>query len=397
MLKTVPTGVFAVSFFGLFLGMSTTMVYSQIGMFMKTELQATETTIAAVEGIAEFISFLVRIFSGVLSDYFGERKFMLLLGCLVTLFARPALSIASSSFVVVIIQAIERVGNGFQATPRDTLIADLASSENRGRSYGLSRSLKTTGALLGTPIAVLIMWLSCDNYRTVFLCATVPIAIAVICVWRIKAPKINRGVENENAKFENPLRMKYLKTMDMVFWKIMLLAFMFELGHFCEALFPVYASQYLSKTFAGAESMCVSIGQVLMAFPIGLYADKWGKTRMIKICMILMIIANLSFIGIKSAYGVFLGAFFWGGQMTAVQGLFLSIISEHVDSHVRGTAIGTYYVIVGTAYLLASLIAGGIWTRYGGEYAFTYSLCVTSIAFCVAKFLLPRDPIAQKA
>ncbi|GHU15214.1 MFS transporter [Alphaproteobacteria bacterium] len=392
-IKAIPKGVFAVSLFGLFLGMSTTMVYSQIGMFMKTVLHADEQTIAMVDGIVEYIAFACRIFSGVLSDYLSDRKSILLAGCLLTLFARPILSIASSPLMVIMIQAIERLGNGFQATPRDSLIADLSPMENRGKSYGLSRSLKTTGALIGTPIAILIMYLSCNNYRIVFLCSAIPVALAILCVLKIKTPKgdiVDGKPRKKSTRFENPLQIKYLKTLDRSFWSVLLFAFIFELSHFSESLFPIYASQYLSKTWTGTESMCISIGQVIMSFPIGFLADKFGKARLIQICIACMILANMSLAFWHSIFGVYLGAFLWGGQMTAIQGLFLSLISERVDIHVRGTAIGVYYVTVGTAYFLASTIAGGIWSSHGGKWAYIYSLCIASFAFVIFRFLLPK-------
>ncbi|GHU16614.1 MFS transporter [Alphaproteobacteria bacterium] len=392
-MKSIPKGVFAVSFFGLFLGMSTTMVYSQFAMFMKTVLHANEQTIAMIDGTVEYIAFACRIFSGVLSDYLSDRKSILLAGCLLTLFARPILSIASSSFMVIVVQAIERLGNGFQATPRDSLIADLSPMENRGKSYGLSRSLKTTGSLSGTLVAMLIMYFSCDNYRIVFLCSAIPVAMALLCVLKIKTPKgdiVDGKTQTKSTRFENPLQVKYLKTLDKSFWCVLMLAFIFELSHFSEILFPVYASQYLSKTWTGSESMCISIGQVLMSFPIGFLADKFGKIKLIKVCMACMILANISLVFWHSILGVYLGAFLWGGQMTAIQGLFLSLISERVDIHVRGTAIGVYYVAIGTSYFISSTIAGGIWSAHGGQYAYVYSLCIACFSLAIFRFLLPK-------
>ncbi|MDR1032265.1 MAG: MFS transporter [Holosporales bacterium] len=384
--KTIPKAVSAVSFFGLFLGMSTTMVYSQIGMFLKTELHVDESVVAFVDGIVEFVSFVCRIFAGVISDYLCERKAILLIGCLATLFARSMLASAASSLMVTIIQSIERLGNGFQATTRDALIADVSKVESRAKSYGFSRSLKTIGSLLGPPVAIIIMYISCNNYRLVFCCAVIPVAISIICLFRIKPPKI----ASKDKRIKNPFQKKYLQSLDFGFWKIILLAFIFEIGHFSEVLLPIYASQYLSVFSTGFESMCVSFGQVLMSFPIGFYADRFGRATMIRICMICMICANLFFIFIESLLGVCLGAFLWGGQMTAIQGLFLSLISEKADKHVTATAIGIYCFMAGISYLLASTLAGQIWSNFGGKYAFIYSLFISCLALLASKPLLAQ-------
>ncbi|MDR2412399.1 MAG: MFS transporter [Holosporales bacterium] len=391
--SSLPRGIFTLSFFGLFLGMSTTMVYCQIGMFLKTELHATEATVALVDGFIEFVSFICRVFAGVISDYLAERKLILLLGCCVTFFARSILATASTSFMVTLIQSVERFGNGFQATTRDALIADISTVDNRGKSYGLSRSLKTIGSFLGIPLSILIMYLSGNNYRLVFLCSAFPVLLSIFCLMKIK---VSTGEKRTSKKIENPFQKKYLSSLDRVFWKILLLDFLFELGHFSETLLPIYASKYLSRTTTGSESMFVSLGQVLLSFPVGLYADRFGRNLLIKICMGTMIFANISFIFIPSIVGVYLGAFLWGGQMTAIQGLFLSLISERVDTHIRATAIGLYYCVIGVAFLLASAIAGHIWTGCGEQYAFIYSLVVSCIALCLTQVLLPKEKKARR-
>lgn len=385
---SLPKGVFAISLFGLFLGASTTMIYSQLGLFLKNELHATELKIAFIDGMVEFIAYVTRIFSGMISDYFMNRKFILYVGCVITLFMKPLFAIAQSPFVVMIAQSIERVGNGLQATPRDALIADLSTSTTRGQSFGFSKSFKTIGSLLGTCVAITIMWLSSNNYRMVFMCATVSVAIAILCLSKIRTKEEIRHIEAKK-KISNPFKKQYLKSFDVHFWKLIAFAVILELGHFTEALFPIYASNFVPTSVASSVSMFISIGQILCSFPIGLYADKFGKERFLKVCIIMMILANISFMSASSIYQVYIGAFLWGGQMTANQGLFLSVLTERVDSHLRGTAIGIYYCAVGASYLTASVVSGKIWTSYGSMYSFLYSIIFCVISLTLFKVLMP--------
>jgi len=111
--------------------------------------------------------------------------------------------------------------------------------------------------------------------------------------------------------------------------------------------------------------------------------------------MIVMMIANLSFISAEYVtlcpiVNVFIGAFLWGGQMTAIQGLFLSLISEKVSVHLRATAMGIYFCMLGIAYLFASKIAGRICDACGYQYAFLYSITFSITALCLIKVLLPK-------
>lgn len=387
--NSLPKGVFAVSLFGLFLGASTTMVYSQLGLFMKNELHASELKIAFIDGVVEFIAYATRIFSGMISDYFMNRKFILVIGCIITFFMKPLFAIAQSPLMVMVAQSIERIGNGLQATPRDALIADLSNTKTRGRSFGFSKSFKTIGSLLGTCIAMMIMWLTCNNYRIVFMCSTIAVLISILCLFKIKTPQEIKQEKSKKKKIENPFKREYLKSMNSSFWKMMALAVIFEMGHFSEALFPILANQFVATTVAGSVSMFISIGQIICSFPMGFYADKLGKGKFIKICILMMITANILFMTANSVFNIYIGAFFWGGQMTAVQGLFLSIISERVDSHLRGTAIGIYYCAIGVSYLIASTIAGEIWTSYGHFYAFLYSIIFCFISLTLFRILLP--------
>jgi MFS family permease len=367
------------------------MVYSQLGLFMKNELHASELKIAFIDGVVEFLSYFIRVFSGVITDYFMDRKIILFVGCAFTFFMKPIFAIAESPLMVMIAQSIERIGNGLQATPRDALIADLSGSKNRGISFGFSKSFKTIGSLSGTCIAMLIMWLTCDNYRIVFLCSSVAVAISILCLSKIKTKQeLQLRAKNFHSKIGNPFKKEYLKSLDISFWKMIVLAVIFELGHFSESLFPIYASEFLSTTTAGSVSLFISIGQVLCSLPMGLYADRYGKCKFIKICMLMMIAANIFFMSATSITYVYIAAFLWGGQMTSVQALFLSIISEKVDKHLIGTAIGIYYCAIGASYLLASTIAGEIWSTFGNFYSFMYSIifCITSLA--LFKVLLPE-------
>ncbi|MDR2794517.1 MAG: MFS transporter [Holosporaceae bacterium] len=391
--NSLPQGIFAVSLFGLFLGAATTMVYSNLGLFMKNELHASEATISSIDGIVESIAYIVRIFSGAVSDYFCNRKAILIIGCAISLLTKPLFAIANSSLMILFAQSIERIGNGIQAVPRDSLIADLSSKEKRGQSFGFSRSLKTIGSALGTVLGMWIMFLSCNNYRVVFFCSTFAVAIAIALLYKVKTPQELRETKKENTspkKMENPFQKKYLRSLDVHFWKLLTLAFVFEMGHFSESLFPIFAHEFTSLGTASSASIFISIGQVACSYPIGLYADRLGKAKFIKICILMMIAANLFFLTANSIVNIYIGAFLWGGQMTAVQGLFLSLITERVDSHLRGTAIGVYYCTIGLSFFLSSIFAGNIWTSYGHDFAFLYSICFCCLALFIFNILLPK-------
>lgn len=410
----IPKGIWAISLFGLFLGMSTTMVYSQLSLFLKNDLGLTVSEIANLDGFVESVAFITRIFSGPISDFLRERKLILCVGCFVTLGARSFLPIVSNFLGILGIQFSERVGNGLQATPRDALIADITPRGIRGRVYGLTRSIKTTGGLLGGIIAVILMGYYSNNFREVFKFAVIPVVLAAICLMFVK--NTQRENQTKKEKRENPFKRKYLRSLDFSFWKLIILVFIFQLGHFTEHMFPIYMENFVNTRVACSVGLVVNMGQVLLAFTIGVFADRLGKGRFIRFCIVMMVISNLLFLFAGSNYNIcsfsldlsrflgndfvvnsqacciYLGAFLWGGQLSAIDGLFLAIICEQVVFHLRATAIGIYSLILGSGYWIASKMAAWIWEIewLGCRYAFVYSLIFCVLAFFLSFVFLPK-------
>ena len=414
-ISSIPGGIWAISFFGLFLGMSTTMVYSQLSLFLKNDLGLTVSQIANLDGFVECASFVTRVFSGPISDFFRERKLILCIGCFVTLGARSFLPFVTGFPGVFGAQLSERMGNGLQASPRDALIADITPRSIRGRVYGLTKSIKTAGGLLGGITAIALMSYYSDDFRQVFKFAIIPVILAGVCLMFVNGS--NRENKGKSEKRENPFKRKYLKSLDLSFWKLILLAFVFQLGHFTEHLFPIYMKNFVDTRVACSVGLVINTGQIMLAFTIGLLADKFGKGKFIRFCMSMMIVSNLlfllagcicnffnfsfdlsrvlwflgdGFVINSQACCVYLGVFLWGGQLSAVEGLFLAIICEQVVFHLRATAIGIYSVILGGGYWISSRMGSQIWETVGCEYTFVYSLTCCALALLLSFVLLPK-------
>ena len=57
-----------------------------------------------------------------------------------------------------------------------------------------------------------------------------------------------------------------------------------------------------------------------------------------------------------------------------------ALVSDLAQAHLKVTAFGTYYFVVGVVALPASLIAGAIWQTVGPTYAFLYRAVMASAA-----------------
>src|SRR5690606_26841069 len=140
---------------------------------------ASALTVGVIEGIAEATAAITKVFSGVISDWLGKRKALAVIGYGLAALTKPIFPLANSVGWLVAARFIDRIGKGIRGAPRDALIADIAPPHLRGASFGLRQTLDTVGAFLGPGLAIVLMWLTADNFQAVFWVAVIP---AVLCV-----------------------------------------------------------------------------------------------------------------------------------------------------------------------------------------------------------------------
>src|SRR5262249_39259295 len=176
----LPTSVWALGFVSMFMDVSSELVHSLLPVFMATTLGASMLMIGLVEGIAEATAAITRIFSGVLSDYWGKRKSLVVAGYGLAAFTKPIFPLASSIGWVFLARSVDRIGKGIRGAPRDALIADVTAEGQRGAAYGLRQSLDTVGAFAGPFLALVLMTLFMGNMRAVFWIAVIPAFASVL-------------------------------------------------------------------------------------------------------------------------------------------------------------------------------------------------------------------------
>jgi sugar phosphate permease len=377
-----------IALYGLFLSISTQMLYSHLALFLKFGCNVSDSQIASIDGFVEFLSYFIRVFAGAISDYLYDRKLLLIVGCSIAVVIKPIFAVTHSVFTVVFSEIIERLGSGVQASPRDALIADLSPKSKLGTSFGFCKSLKTIGGILGAIIALGIICFSENNYRLLFILSTIPAIFALLCVKKIKfsSAKLPREIK----KFDNPFQKKYLKSMDVDFWKIIVLAFVCEAGHFGESLLTLRSTQFFSQTFAGMTSIFAAVGQIVFAYFVGVVSDKIDRIILLKINLALLLSAyTLMFFELPVLF--FVGVLILCGQYASMQLLFLSMINTHVSINLRGTAIGIFYCVIGAAYMLATNVCGFLCDKVGYEAAFLYSLFVSIVATMLVYQIAPSQ------
>ncbi len=377
-LSLIPRGVWILGGVSLLMDISSEMIHGLLPLFMMTTLGVSAFTIGVIEGVAESTALIMRIFSGILSDYLGKRKYLVLLGYTLAAFTKPLFALANNIELVFTARFADRIGKGIRGAPRDALITDITPSSLRGAAFGLRQSLDTIGALLGPLLATGLMLLWSNNFRSVFWVASIPAFLAVIVLFLgVHEPK------NENSNDHlNPLTYDNLKKLDASYWWVVGIGAIFTLARFSEAFLVLRAQQNgFSLATAPFVMVLMNIIYALSAYPFGSLSDRMNHYQLLSFGIFLLIIADLVLAINDSWQTILIGIIFWGLHMGITQGLLARMVADTAPLDLRGTAFGIFNLVSGIAMLLASVIAGLLWDLAGASstfYAGTF-FCLLSL------------------
>ncbi|EMP55257.1 major facilitator superfamily protein [Marinobacter santoriniensis NKSG1] len=366
--RQIPKGIWALGLVSLFMDISSEMIHALLPVYLVTALGASALAVGVLEGVAEATASVTKVFSGALSDWLGRRKVLAVTGYGLAALVKPLFPLANSVGLVFVARFVDRIGKGIRGAPRDALIADLSPPEMRGASFGLRQSLDTVGAFLGPLLAIGLMWLTADQYKTVFWIASIPAFFAVmVLLVAVKEPA--HAVTQRKVKM--PLRRSELRYLGPNYWWIVVIATVFTLARFSEAFLVLKAQDSgLAVMFIPLVLVIMSFTYSLSAYPVGVLADRTDRPTLLAIGLILLVIADLVLARSSGLVGVGLGVALWGLHMGFTQGLLATLVAETAPAELRGTAFGMFNLVTGLALLAASTIAGALWDMAGSANTF---------------------------
>ena len=377
-LSRIPKGVWVLGGVSLLMDVSSEMIHSLLPLFMATTLGASVIIIGIIEGVAEATALILKVFSGVISDYVGKRKGLALLGYGLGALSKPLFAIAPTSGVVFSARMIDRVGKGIRGAPRDALVADVTPPEIRGAAYGLRQSLDTIGAFLGPLLAVALMFLWDNDFQSIFWVAAIPAVLSIALLgFGLKEPR-TAVVQ----KRTNPLRRENLKKLSAAYWWVVAIGSIFTLARFSEAFLVLRAQQMAIPLFAIPLVMvAMNLVYSLTAYPFGKLSDSMSHSRMLQWGLLVLIAADIV-LALSIHWSTLLaGVALWGIHMGMTQGLLAAMVAHTAPPELRGTAFGMFNLMSGIALLLASAGAGVLWEVLGAASTFYAGaiICVVTL------------------
>ena len=365
-IKDLPRNIWAVSFTSFFMDISSEMVINLIPLFLANVLGIKTNLIGLIEGVAESTASILKLFSGWLSDKLRARKWLAVAGYGISALAKPFFYFANSWGWVAGVRWADRVGKGIRTAPRDALVADSISEEQRGLAFGFHRAADTAGAMVGLLIAFGLVWaaqasavsLGLDTFRLIVLVSLIPAVLAVLAlIIGVKDIKVKGNAKSPKFAF---------KSLGKQFMIFMLIVGLFDLGNSSDA-FLILRAQERGMSVLGILGMLAVFNLIytLVSTPAGKLSDRIDRRKIIIGGWVVYALVYLGFGLVRSAWQVWALYIIYGLYYGMAYGTAKALVADLVPAELRGTAYGTYNAVLGIIDLPASLIAGILWQGVG--------------------------------
>src|SRR3989449_2453595 len=370
--RRLPRNIFALSLVSLLNDVSSEIIYPLLPLFLSLTLGASPAIVGLIEGAAESVSSLLKLFAGYFSDRRGTRKAFVVLGYSLANFVRPLLAFATSWYQVLAIRLTDRVGKGIRTAPRDAMIADTVAVEQRGLAFGFHRAMDHTGAVIGPLLGYgLVFWFAANrnaptahDFTKIFLAASIP-ALAAVLVAVFFMRESARTATKEVTPALSPPRLSW-HGFDGNFKRFLFVVALFTLSNSSDAFLILRAQT------AGISVVAIPLlwaahhsSKVLSSLWGGDLSDRLGRRRLIMSGWVLYAAVYAGFAFVSHEISVWVLFLVYGIYFGMAEGAEKALVADLVRPDQRGTAYGLYNLAFSITVLPASLLMGAVWKWRG--------------------------------
>ncbi|HIE18792.1 TPA: MFS transporter, partial [Candidatus Bathyarchaeota archaeon] len=270
--KSSFKNIFALGFVSFFTDVSTEMVLSLLPVFIVNLPSSGSAALGIIEGIAESLSYGMRVVSGIFSDKLRRRKVIILLGYGISNIVKPFFAVVNNIFEAMAIRVADRIGKGIRTAPRDALLSESVDENRRGIAFGLHRTLDQTGAILGPLAASFLMYVTGLTIRGIFWLSFIPGIAALLTLLFFVQERAAMG----QCGFKMLTGIQEALKEDLLI--LLLIVGVFSLGAFN------YSFVLLNASEAGFDYRAIpvfyaliNLSHTIIAIPSGVLSDRIGK------------------------------------------------------------------------------------------------------------------------
>ena len=354
--RRLPANVWAMGWTSLVNDAASELLYPVLPLFLVVTLGAPAAAVGLVEGAAGAASQVVGYVVGRRSDRIHRRLPFVWAGYTLSNVAKPLVALAPAWGWVLGARVLDRIGKGVRTAPRDALLRDSSDPDQSGTVFGFHRFMDSAGATFG-PLIALALLAAGLSLRQVIAFAIVPAALTMVALRAVReaAPRPAPAPAEEAAAGRSGL--------PRAFWVFAAAWVVFSLGNSAD-VFLLLRARDLGLSATGVV-LAYALYNTLysgLSWPLGHLSDRVGRQRLLGAGLV-------AFAAVYTGFGVAgTTAVVWplmavyGCYMAATDGVARAFVADLSPTGLRATAQGTFRLTTGGAEVVASLIAGVLWS-----------------------------------
>ncbi|MBD0375689.1 MAG: MFS transporter [Flavisolibacter sp.] len=379
--KSINRTVWILSVISLFADVASEMLYPIIPVYLQ-KIGFSVFLMGTLEGVANFTSGISKGYFGKRSDETGLRLPFIKWGYFLSALSKPMVGVFTWPLWIFLARTTDRLGKGIRTAARDALLSQNATPETKGKVFGFHRSFDTLGATIGPIAALVFLSFYPEQYATLFYLAFLPGLLSVALVFLVKEKRTIAPSKTEEGFFSF---FNYWNIAGAEYKQLVSGLLLFALFNSADVFLLLK-----TKDVTGSDSLTLSayifynLVFAVASFPLGTLADKFGFKSIFVTGLLFFIVVYVLFGISTSAVYLFSAFFLYGLYAAATEGVVKAWITNIVQPSHTATAIGFYTSCESICTLLASAIAGFLWSTFNSRVTFF----TTAVAALAALFYL---------
>lgn len=379
----VVSNIVLLGLVSLFVDMSTEMVYPLVPLFLTATLGASPAIVGIIEGIAESIASLLKVFSGYIGDVYHNKKRLAFAGYSASVLYKIFLLLAASWPGVLVARVIDRTGKGIRTAPRDALVAQSSDGKKLGGSFGLHKMLDMAGSSLGALLAYIFVATN-FGFHKAFLFSIIPAIIGISIIFAVREDQCSVTTCEK-------LSLKGLK-LDGKLKAYLAVIFVFCLGNSSNTFLLLKAQE---RGFSASQVILLylifNVAASALAIPSGKLSDKFGRSRILVPGYLIYGLVYLGFALLSAKPAILVLFIAYGAYTALISGAERAFIVENSPSGLKGTILGLYGMLQGFGLLLSSMIAGLLWDNINSNAPFLFGGLVGVLSAILILVILDKN------
>ncbi len=363
------------------------MAYWILPAFLAT-LGAGPMQLGIIEGIAESVASIAKLWSGNLADKLPRRKPLVVGGYALANLAKPLLALTTAWWQVLAIRFSDRLAKGIRQAPRDVLLAESVDARHIGSAFGLLQAMDSAGAIAGPLLALWILQTFSHDPRYVFWAAAIPGVLAIIVV-----ATFARETKPVADIAPSALVKAKLAPADLPrsFWFVLTVVTIFSLGNSSDMFLILRANDVgIPIVAAPLLGLVFNVVYTLGSWPAGRLSDRVPRRFVAAAGYFVFAATYIAFADARNHALLWTMMGFYGLYYALTNPVLKALVVETVPPASRGRALGIFYFATSVTTLLASLIAGYLWRTLGAPTPFYFSAALAAAAGVALLFFHPR-------